>query len=141
MLNIFKYVLLGVFVIAFISCGKNDVVKKIEKKVETEYTEDNDSDTTVLTPQEEFSNALVNNILDVNDEDLQVYLEEEIYPIVSKSNKTTIDKVSSSLFLLQYEESGNMKNILVQKFYNPSKDEFFFEKREVQNDAIKQFIK
>ena len=141
MSNIFKYALFCVIIVIFISCGKNDVVKNIEKKVEIEYAEDNDGDTTALTPQEEFSNALVNNILDINDEDLQIYLEDEIYPIVSKSNKTTLDKVSSSLFLLQYEDSGNMKNILIQKFYSPAKDDFFFEKREVQGDAVKQFVK
>ncbi|MFA5405598.1 MAG: hypothetical protein WC358_11750 [Ignavibacteria bacterium] len=141
MFNILKYILFSIIVITFISCGKDDVVKKIEKKVQTEYAEDDDMDTTALTPQEAFSNALVNNILNTDDEDLQIYLEDEIYPIVSKSNKTTIDKISSSLILLQYEESGNTKNILIQKFYNPVKDEFFFEKREVQSDAIKQFLK
>lgn len=141
MLNIIKYILIGIIFISFISCGKNDVVKNIEKKVEKEYAEDNDGDTSALTPQEELSNALVNNILDIYDEDLQIYIEDEIYPIVSKSNKITIDKVSSSLFLLQYEESGNIKNILIQKFYSPVKGDFFFEKREIQNDAVKQFLK
>lgn len=140
MLNILKYFLFGIIVITFISCGKNDVVRKIEKKVETEYADD-ESDTTALSPSEEFSNALVSNILDIYDEDLQIYLENEIYPVVSKSNKITMDKISSSLFLLQYEDNGSNKNILIQKFYNPSKDEFLFEKREVQNDAIKQFLK
>jgi hypothetical protein len=141
MFNILKYALFLIIVITSISCGKNDVVKRIEKKIETENAVDNDDDTTALTPQEEFSNAMVYNILDINDEELQIYLEEDIYPLVSKSNKITIDKISSSLFLLQYEENGSNKNLLIQKFYNPSKDEFFFEKREVQNDAIKQFVK
>jgi hypothetical protein len=134
-----KYFIFLFLIFVFISCSKDEVKRKIEKQVETEAVEEDD--TTTFTPQEEFSNALVNNILDTDDEDLQIYLEEDIYPIVSKSNKTTIDKISSSLFHLQYEENGNMKNILIQKFYSPTKNEFFFEKREVQGDAIKQYSK
>jgi hypothetical protein len=141
MSNYIKYLLLVLIVAAFASCNKDELRKKIEKKVETEYAEENDADTTALSPEEAFSQALVSNILDFEEEDLQVYLEEEIYPIVKSSNKVTIDNISSSLYLLQYEENGSIKNILIQKFYNPSKDDFFFEKREVQNDAIKQFMK
>jgi hypothetical protein len=126
-------------VIAFVSCSKEDIKKQIEKTNNTEVTE-NDTDTTALTPEEAFSLAMV-NILDIEDEDLQNYLEDEIYPIVKNSNKITIDNISSSLILLQYVENGNQKNILIQKFYDLDKDEFFFEKREVQNDAIKQFVK
>lgn len=141
MANLFKYFLVLSVAIAFFSCGKDDVVKRIEKKVITEEMEDEDTDTTSLSPVEAFSSTLVNNILDTYDDDLQVYLEDVIYPIASKSNKTTIDKISSSLYLFQYEENGSAKNILIQKFYNPAKDEIFFEKRDVQNDAIKQFTK
>jgi hypothetical protein len=139
MLNIIKYLLFVLVVAAFISCSKDEVKNKLNK-VESELAEEED-DTTALAPPEAFSQALVSNILDFDDEDLQVYLEEEIYPIVKGSNKVTIDNISSSLFLLQYEDKGSIKNILIQKFYNPSKDEFFYEKREVQNDAIKQFVK
>jgi len=140
MVNYFKYIFFVLIVLVFVSCSKDDVKKTIEKKIETQVS-DEDEDTTAMTPQEAFSSALVNNILNTGDEELQIYLEEVIYPIVSKSNKVTIDNISSSLFLLQYEDNGSTKNILIQKFYNPSKDEFFFEKREVQNDAIKQYVK
>ncbi len=139
MYNIIKYLFFVLIVIAFVSCSKEDIKKQIEKTNNTEVTE-NDTDTTALTPEEAFSLAMV-NILDIEDEDLQNYLEDEIYPIVKNSNKITIDNISSSLILLQYVENGNQKNILIQKFYDLDKDEFFFEKREVQNDAIKQFVK
>jgi hypothetical protein len=141
MLKIIKYVLFLVIVITFISCGKDDVVKKIEKKVTAEEMEDNDSDTTALAPEEAFSSAMVNNILDTYDEELQIYLEDSVFPIVSKSEKITMDKISSSIFLLQYYENGTAKNILIQKFYNPASDDFVFDKREVQYDAVKHFIK
>jgi hypothetical protein len=140
MFNTIKYLFLVLIVFAFVSCSKEDIKRKIEKTTNTEVI-DEDADTTAMTPEEAFSSAMVSNILDTEDEDLQNYLEDEIYPIVKNSNKVTIDNISSSLFLLQYVENGNQKNILIQKFYNPDKDEFFFEKREVQNDAIKQFVK
>ena len=132
------------FIIIFLflfSCGKEQNKNiRIEKTIDNQ-TSEVDKDTTELSPQEIFSTALTDNILDIEDEDLQVYLEEEIYPAISKSNKVTIDKISSSLYLLQYDDKGTLKNILLQKFYNPSKDEFFFEKKEIQSDAIKQFVK
>jgi len=140
MIKFLNIILLGLILAGLVSCGKDEIKKKLEKKIETEATEE-EADSSVMTPQEIFSDALTNNILENADEDLQVYLEETIYPIASKSNKVTIDKISSSLYLLQYEEGGSNKNILIQKFYNPVKDEIFFEKRDVQNDAIKQFIK
>ncbi|MBI5402688.1 MAG: hypothetical protein HY959_04765 [Ignavibacteriae bacterium] len=134
-----KYIIFGFLVLGFFSCGKEEV-KKIEKKIITENDEE-ESDTTVMTPAEIFSDALTTNILNDYDEELQVYLEETIYPLASKSSKATIDRVSSSLYLFQYEEGGNTRNILIQKFYNPLKDEYFFEKRDVQSDAVKQFLK
>jgi|WetSurMetagenome_2_1015567.scaffolds.fasta_scaffold603648_1 hypothetical protein len=140
MVKYIKYLFFVFLIIAFVSCSKEQVKRTIEKKIDTQVVED-DADTTSLSPEESFSQALVNNILDTEDEDLQVYLEDEIYPLVKSSNKVTIDNISSSLYLLQYDDKGNTKNILIQKFYNPEKDDFFFEKREVQNDAIKQFIK
>ena len=139
MFNTIKYLFFILIVIAFVSCSKEDIKRKIEKTTNKEVTE-GDADTTALTPEEAFSLAMV-NILDIEDEDLQNYLEDEIYPIVKNSNKITIDNISSSLFLLQYVENGIQKNILIQKFYDVEKDEYFFEKREVQNDAIKQFVK
>lgn len=141
MLNFLKYFLFALIFITFISCSRDEVKKRLNK-VETEMRNDEeDEDTTALTPPEALSQALVANILNDDDEDLQSYIEDEIYPLVSKSNKITIDKISSSLYLLQYDDKGSQKNILIQKFYNPEKDEFFFDKREVQYDAVKQFVK
>lgn len=138
MFKILKYALFLIIVLTFISCGKDDVVKKIEKKVSNENIED-DSDTTEMTPQEEFSSAMVNDMLDVYDEDLQIYLEDEIFPVVSKSNKITIEKLSPIIYLIRYDENGLEKNILIKKFFNPSKNEFFFEKKDLKGDEIKNY--
>lgn len=122
----------------FISCNKDN---STNQKSETEQSENDDSGDS-LTVQEAFSSTLVQDMLNEDEEvDLQIYLEEQIYPIVSKSNKVTIDRISSSIYLLSYDDNGVMKNISIQKYYSPVKDEIFFEKSEILNDSLKQFLK
>ncbi len=127
----------------FVSCNKETKTDQSSSKSDKGTNEITESETdSVMTPEEIFSSSLVQDIIG-NDEDieLQIYLEEQIYPLVLKSNKITIDKISSSLYLLSYEESGAMKNFIIQKFYNPVKDEFAFDKTETQLNAFKQFVK
>lgn len=123
------------------SCGKESEKKKTAEK-ETQSS-DTESDTdTVLSPEEEFSSALTLGIAgDDEITDLQIYLEDEIYPSVNKSDKVTLDRISASVYLLTYSEGGVMKNFTLQRFYNPAKEEVFFEKKEIQTDAVKQFVK
>ncbi|HMQ69410.1 MAG TPA: hypothetical protein PKA90_10370 [Ignavibacteria bacterium] len=125
------------------SCGKGDEQKE-KSKTENNQTleESSDESDTTMTVEEAFSTALVQVIIgDEEDPDLQDYLEEVIYPAASKSDKVTMDKISSSLYLLSYNENGSMKNFLIQKFYNPVDDEFVFEKRETDLNSFKQFVK
>lgn len=117
-----------------ISCNKDDAPKEKtdtqNNQSQDENGNENDSDST-MSPEEAFSSALVQDILGENDDpDLQIYLEEQIFPLVSKSNKVTIDRVSSSQYLLSYDEAGALKNLVIQKYYSPGKDEFVFEKKE-----------
>lgn len=127
----------------FISCNKETKTDQSSSKSDKGTNEITESETdSVMTPEEIFSSSLVQDIIgDDEDIELQIYLEEQIYPLVSKSNKITIDKISSSLYLLSYDESGVMKNFILQKFYNPLKDEFAFDKTETQLNAFKQFVK
>ena len=135
----YKYFILILFPLLFISCGKEKVqIPKQEKQVENQTA---DEDTTTMTPEEAFSSTLVNDILNVDDEDLQTYLEEEFYPKLKNSEKVTIDKISSSIYILTYFEKGNEKNLMIQKFYNPITDETFFESKDIQTNAFKQFIR
>jgi len=135
----YKYFILILFPLLFISCGKEKIqISKPDKTVENQIS---DEDTTAMSPEEAFSSTLVNDILNVDDEDLQSYLEEEFYPKLKNSEKVTIDKISSSLYILTYYEKGIEKNLMIQKFYNPVTDEMFFESKETQTNAVKQFIK
>ncbi|MBN1634469.1 MAG: hypothetical protein JW917_09910 [Ignavibacteria bacterium] len=88
------------------------------------------TDTVSLLPQEVFSLTLTEDVLGEDDEDLKLFLEEEIYPLISKASKVTIDKIASSQYLLIYIENDSAKGLLLQKFYNPVKDEIEFTKTE-----------
>lgn len=111
------FFIIGIFSLLFIfSCGNNELS-------DTEDAED-------LSPQEVFSLTLTEDILGEEDEDLKTYLEEFIYPLVSKSSKVSIDKITSSQYLLVYYENDTAKGLLLQKFYNPATDEIEFTKAE-----------
>ncbi|MDQ3021235.1 MAG: hypothetical protein M3R36_11810 [Bacteroidota bacterium] len=139
----FKTIFLFIFSLILFSCSKENPSKDKTEIQNNELTREENTDTdTNMTVEESLSIALVQDILKEDDDvDLQLYLEEQIYPIVAKSNKVTFDRISSSLYLLSYDDSGAVKNILIQKFYNPVKDEFIFEKSETQTNAAKQFVK
>ena len=122
------------------ACSKKDepVSKQNTNKTETGT---NDAEEVPMTKEEVFSSTLVQDIAGEENEALEIYLEEVIYPIASKSNKVTLDKISGSLFLLSYDENGTMKHWIIKEYYSPVKDEMVFEKVETQSDAVKQFVK
>ncbi|MBX7045266.1 MAG: hypothetical protein K1X86_05435 [Ignavibacteria bacterium] len=140
MLKIIPFVLLAIL---FISCSKEDKQKTEGRQNQTSGQQNNavdDADTN-MTKEEIFSSTLVQDIAGDENEDLQIYLEEVIYPMVSKSNKVTLEKISGSLYLLSYDDNGTMKNLLLQEYYSPVKDEMTFDKIETQTNAVKQFVK
>jgi len=130
-----KYFGLLLFTLLIISCGD-------DTKNDNETTDKDESDTISLSPEELFSSTLLEDILQSGeDDDLKNYLEEEIYPIVTNSTKVTIDRVSASLYLLSYDENGVQKNFILQKFYNPSSLEMYFEINETESNAVDQYFK
>ena len=130
---------LTIFIVLFIySCGNKEDSKSGERNDEEQTESASD---TLLTPEEIFSTSLVQEILDEEDEELQVYLEEEFYSVASRSPKVTIDKISSSQYIFSFESDSTMKNFLIQKFYIPGKDEFIFEKREIEINSSDKLLK
>ncbi len=126
------------------SCSKEDK-PKTDSTSNTNTTQNspnaNDLSGENMTKEEIFSSTLVQDIAGDENEDLEIYLEEVIYPMVSKSNKVSLEKISGSLYLLTYDENGTMKNLMIQEYYSPAKDEMVFDKTETQTNAIKQFVK
>ncbi len=140
-----KIITIFIFSMILFSCNKETPPRERTQTQNNESTGNNDSSSdtdTTMTVEEVFSSSLVQDIMGENDDDdLQFYLEDQIYPLVSKSDKVTLDRISSSLYLLHYEQAGVKKNFIIQKFYNPVKDEFVFEKTETETDAARQFVK
>lgn len=140
-----KILLIFSIMLIFISCDKNNNpdLSNQNRNNDSELESDNESDTdTAMTKEEEFSSALVQGILEGGeDTELQIYLEESIYPIIEKSDKVTFDRLSNSIYLLGFNDTGTLRNIMIQKLYDPNKGEFVFEKEEVPTSAQKQFVK
>jgi len=128
--------------VILMSCSKEDK-SKTEQSNNTSQNQSNSNDESNenMTKEEIFSSTLVQDISGGENEALEIYLEEIIYPMVSKSNKVTLDKISGSLYLLSYDDNGAMKNLLIQEYYSPAKDEIVFDKTETQTNAVKQFVK
>jgi hypothetical protein len=121
-------------------CGKEKSINNEQKQQQQMGIDD--EDTTALTPAESFAAALCQDILNDDSEvDFESYLIDVIYPKVSGSTKVTLDKVSSSIFLLTYFEGSTEKHMLIQKYYNPQKSEIFFEFSETSLSPNKQFLK
>lgn len=128
-------------VLSLLSCG-NENEKKNKTEIQSNESSEEDENETPMSPEEVFSSTLTQGMAgDDEIQDLQLYLEEQIYPSVAKSEKVTLDRISVSLYLLSYFEGAVQKNFTLQKFYNPAKDVVFFEKKEIQSDAVKQFLK
>lgn len=125
-------------------CGKEKSINtgNEQKQQQQQQMGIDDEDTTSLTPAESFASTLCQDILNDDSEvELESYLIDVIYPKVSGSSKITIDKVSSSIYLLTYFEGNTEKHIMIQKYYNPQKDEILFESSETSLSSNKQFLK
>jgi hypothetical protein len=132
-----------IFSLFIFSCNKNSETDQSAKNNNSQQESgiENDSDS-AMTDEEVFSSSLVQGILgEEEDIELQIYLEETIYPIVAKSDKVTFDRISNSIFLLGFNDNGTLRNIMIQKLYNPDTGEFVFENEEVPTSAQKQFVK
>ncbi len=138
MRDVYKIIIIVLFTIIISSCGKKS---SDEKSTSQEDLKSEETDTSSLTPQEALSITLIEDIMNQSDDDLADYIQTEIYPIVAKSQRVTMERISASLYLLEYESSGTEKYILIQKFYSPITDEITFTRTETSITPQKQFIK
>jgi len=134
----FLFVLVIVSTVLFAVSCKQELEKK---SPEFDNTQDLETDTASLTPQEAFSYSMMQEILGYSDPELETYLEEQIFPLVKNADKITFERISSSVFILTYFSEGIEKNLIIRKFYSPKTDEIFFEKSEINFDYKKQFFK
>lgn len=134
-----KLVMLIVFSIFQLSgCNSKDESNKVDNTTKGESHEQD----TALAPEEILSATLVQGIAgEEDDPDLEAFIEEDMYGELKNSKAVTIDRVSSSMYVVEFENLGQMKSYLIRKFYNPQKDEYFFEKTTFDSDIKKQFLK
>lgn len=129
-----------IFSVIVIGCGTEKEIKEQNEKVLQQEMEDND--TASLTPAESFGAVLAQSILnDESEVELESFLSESVYPKVSSASKVTIDKISSSLYLIKYYEGTAEKYLLIQKYYNPKEDSITFDITETGLTTSKQFLK
>jgi hypothetical protein len=83
-----------------------------------------------FTREEIFSFNIANGLLQLDDEDLQEYLQTEVYPLVSASQKVFANRESSTEFSIFYEGEGKMNIITIRKFYDAVGESIFFEMSE-----------
>ncbi|MGB9696833.1 MAG: hypothetical protein ACP5P3_08860 [Ignavibacteria bacterium] len=114
--------------------------KKLPEKVNNEDVNSHSEDTVSLTPAQNFAIILVEDFINEDDPDFEAFLENIIYPIVAKADKVTIDKLSDTIYLLTYFLEGTEKNILIEKYFSPSKEETFFEYKEVKYSRLTLFL-
>lgn len=132
-------ILISAFIIS--SCGNNEPVHDENSDTEN-VDEQDDGDTTSLSEAELFSMVLVNDVLQGTEEnDLQLYLEEEIYPILGEASKVTLDRLSASVYIVTYEKNGERKSLLIQKFYDPVNEVIVFEKTETSYGLKSQYVR
>lgn len=125
-------------VISSQGCGKGEEKNTNESTSKTE-AQDQDSS---FTPEEIFSATLVQGIVgEEDDPDLEAFLEEDLYGELKNSKAVTMDRISSSMYVIEYENLGQMKSYLIRKYYNPQKDEYYFEKTASDLDVKKHFLK
>lgn len=114
--------------------------KRSPEKVNNEDINSHSEDTVTLTPAQNFAITLVEDFINEEDPDLEVFLEKTIYPIVAKADKVTIDRLGDTIYLLTYFLEGTEKNILIEKYFSPSKEETFFEYKEVKYSRLTSFL-
>ncbi len=129
------FIYLFAFVFLICSCRSDNNAGNDKESEESEQTD------AQLTPEETLSTSLVQGILGIEDEDLESFIESELYSEIKSGSKVAIDRLSSSVFMIEFEKSGSRKAYIVRKYYDPSKEEFLFEKSVVDSDILKQVIR
>ena len=128
-------VLLGVI---FISCSKDNKQDTPREKIPTEQTQkketpvdDNTPADTNLTPEEKFSSSVMVDFLDdAEDEDLEGFLEDEVFKFSANYTGAAVIGLSPSTWLLALEKDNSTKNYLIQKFVDFKTNEYYFRMNE-----------
>ncbi len=148
-----KYLLKGLpflFLLCFISCSKKDdkpvVTDNKQQPVQNQNLQTPVDDTTPadtnLTPEEKFSASVMADFLDGSeDEDLEGFLEDEVFKYSNNYTGAAIIGLSSSTWLLALEKDNTTRNYIIQKYVDFKTNDYYFRMNETNlkiTDAILQ---
>ena len=138
-------IIISAFLIA--GCSKKEDKPLTEKKQETTEQLNNNGEIenpqdTVLSPEEQFSTAIMSDFLENSeDEDLQDYLETEIYKYGETYNGVSVIAISPSTWFVSFEKDNNNKNFILQKYLDFKSGDPYFRMKETNltvNDIAKK---
>lgn len=128
-----KYLLLIAALFLAASCSKKDDKPVTDNKKQTVQTPDSQTDEQVtpadtnLTPEEKFSTSIMTDFLDeVEDEDLQGFLEDEVFKFSNNYTGAAVISLTSSTWLLSLEKDNSVKNYLIQKYVDFKTNDYYF---------------
>jgi hypothetical protein len=126
-----------VFFIALQGCTKKEDKPVTENKNTNQIQPQSSGDTienpedSTLTPEEQFSTSIMSDFLDgSDDEDLQDYLETEIYKYAQNYNGVSVVELSPSTWFVSFEKDGNYKNFILQKYIDFKTSDAYFKMKE-----------
>jgi hypothetical protein len=146
-----RFLLSIIFLILFLyvqGCSKKEdkpvtddkkQTNRIEPPPNSDDTIENPEDST-MTPEEQFSTSIMSDFLDdSDDEDLQDYLETEIYKYAQNYNGVSVIELSPSTWFVSFEKDGNNKNFILQKYIDFKSTDAYFRMKETNltvNDIV-----
>lgn len=113
----------------FISCSKEDKQQNSKtNKQETKQGENENPADTLMSPEEKFSSSIIYDFLDENeDEDLQAYLEDELFNKYSKDFRgASVMQLTNTIWFVSLENNNLPKNFLLQKFVDFNSNDYYF---------------
>ncbi len=114
-----KFLLVLIFAITLAACSDKDKADE----------DANDGDTSQMVRGVLFSSIMLNDFLQLeDDEDLGMYLETEIYPQLAGSTRVTMDRLTGSVYSLEFDSAGTMRSYIIERFYDPKSEKTFFVK-------------
>src|SRR5258706_6013616 len=115
--------------------NKQDTPKEKPQKEQTQKTDtpvdDNTPIDTNLTPEEKFSGSIMTDFLDdAEDEDLEGFLEDEVFKFSANYTGAAVIGLSPSTWLLSLEKDNSTKNYLIQRYVDFKSNEYYFRMNE-----------
>ena len=127
-----RYILILFVLAGLISCSSDDKNLQQQKNTQKDLQEEiDDPADTNLTPEEKFSSSIMIDFLgNTDDEDLEGFLETEIYRLGASYNGAAVVEITPSTWLVSFEKDGMVKNYILQKYVDFRTNEYYFSLKE-----------